>query len=120
MKKIILGLLIVVGFGLNGCTSLFSSECLKNVNSYSDARRAIKNGMTMSQVEKKWGRPNSKSSYNGRATWTYSEAKSSEQTFKNALYQGMTGRSSMDVKVVQIVFNSRNRVQKVRYIEQTQ
>jgi len=120
MKKRILGLLVVVGFGLNGCTSIFSNECLKNVNSYHDARREIKNGMAMSHVEKKWGRPNNKSFYNGRVTWTYSEAKQSKQTFKNALFQGLTGRAAMDVKVVQIIFNSRGRVQRVRYIEQTQ
>ena len=120
MKKVFLGLSIFIVLSFNGCTSLYSSECLKNVNSYSEARKQIRNGMTMAQVTKKWGRPNSKNSYNGVSTWTYSEAKSSEKTFKNALYQGLTGRAKMDVKMVQIQFNSNGRVKKVTYLEQTQ
>jgi len=112
-------MVVIMGLGFSGCTSVFSNANLKTVNSYSDARRAIKNGMTMQQVQKKWGRPNSKSAYNGRTTWIYSEAKSSKQTFKNALFQGLTGRAVMDKKVVQIIFNSRGRVMKVSYMERT-
>jgi outer membrane protein assembly factor BamE (lipoprotein component of BamABCDE complex) len=107
MRQVIVRVLVIgVMFGMSGCTSIFSSASLKNINSYSDARKSIKNGMTMQQVQAKLGRPNGKTSYNAEITWVYSEAKQSEQTFKNVLYQGLTGGAVMDVKVVQVVFRN--------------
>ena len=115
MRKIVLLAIVVGGFSINGCTSIFSNASLKNINSYEDARRVIKNGMTKTEVESVMGRPLSRRTFNGKTTWVYGESKTSALTFKNILYQAHTGRGVVDVKQVNVTFDSSGRVEDVKY-----
>ena len=105
----------------NGCVarSIFSSDALKNINSYADVKKEIHIGMSMDEVKTKWGEPAKRSTINSKTTWIYYELKSSKQDVKGILVQAITGGGSMDRKIVSISFNEQNIIENMNYSEYT-
>lgn len=112
---------LFAGVFLTACelNNPFSSGIFQDVDSTADARAAIPLGLTMDQVRERVGPPKNILTRNNQTIWEYTSNSVGVNPATFLPVIGSLATNEPNFKSVAVTFNSRGRVSKVDYYEQT-